>query len=224
MNSFTVKTFNSPPTPKLLVIILVYQAVYYTILYYVLSTLSIISNFLQVARTSIVIRSVRTMRPRRALIVCSLLVFIALVHGEAGHEKAEQEVDAIEHGLDRERRELTDIETNVDASATGYEEGTSLERHERSGMCRLLNVYPLHVKAFAECNLSRFCSTVLFVNRVHLHQTCSSFLWITSPVTQSFQLNLILHFRVVYSFCHISIFFAISLSFVFVPSCLRRLL
>ena len=105
-----------------------------------LSTLSIISNFLQVVRTSIVIRAVRMMWPRRALIVCSLLVFFALVHGEAGHEKAEQEVDASEHGLDRQRRELTDIETNVDASATEYEEGTSLERHERSRMCRLLNV------------------------------------------------------------------------------------
>ena len=80
------------------------------------------------------------MWPRRALIVCSLLVFIALVHGEAGHEKAEQEVDASEHGLDRERRELADIETSVDASVTEYEEGTSLERHKRQRMCRLLNV------------------------------------------------------------------------------------
>ena len=78
--------------------------------------------------------------------MCSLLVFFALVHGEAGHETAEQEVDASEHGLDRERRELADTETSVDASATEYEEGMSLERHERSGMCRLLNVYPLHVK------------------------------------------------------------------------------
>ena len=72
--------------------------------------------------------------------MCSLLVFIALVHGEAGQEKAEQEVDASEHGLDRERRELADIETDVDASATEYDEGTALERHERSRMCRLLNV------------------------------------------------------------------------------------
>ena len=111
------------------------------------------------------------------------------------HETAEQGVDASELGLDRERSELADIETSEDASATEYEEGVSLERHERSGrgLCAVCWTYPLLVKVFAECNLSRLCSTVLFVNRVNLHQTCSSFLGITSPVTQSFQLILILH-------------------------------
>ena len=85
-------------------------------------------------------RVVRTMWPKGALVVCSLLVFFALVHGEAGHEKAEQEVDVSEHELDRERRETKDVETSVDASATEYEDGASPERHKRQRMCHLLKL------------------------------------------------------------------------------------
>ena len=70
--------------------------------------------------------------------MCSLLVLFALVHGEAGHEKAEQEVDVSGHGLDRESREATDAITNEDASASEIKEEIEIERQRRSCMCRLL--------------------------------------------------------------------------------------
>ena len=76
------------------------------------------------------------MASKGALVVCSLLVFYALVHGEAGHEKAQQEADDTGHGL--EKREATYEAANGDGSAAEMEEGTDTERQRRSGVCRLL--------------------------------------------------------------------------------------
>ena len=62
---------------------------------------------------------VRTMASKGALVVCSLFVFYAMVHCEAGHEKAQQEVDDTGHGL--EKREATDEAANGEASASEIE-------------------------------------------------------------------------------------------------------
>ncbi|KAI0225085.1 hypothetical protein LSAT2_023954, partial [Lamellibrachia satsuma] len=77
------------------------------------------------------------MRLKGIFVACCLLVFLAVVHGEAGHDETEHVDDDQEYELDRERREAGDTETNVDGPAAEKEEGKVIDREKRCMFTRL---------------------------------------------------------------------------------------
>ncbi|KAI0225087.1 hypothetical protein LSAT2_023956 [Lamellibrachia satsuma] len=70
------------------------------------------------------------MRLKGIFVACCLLVFLAVAHGEAGHDETEH-VDDQEYELDRERREAGDTETSVDGPAVEKGEGEVIDREKR---------------------------------------------------------------------------------------------
>ena len=83
---------------------------------------------------SLVTHVVWTMRLKGIFVACCLLVFLAVVHGEAGHDETEHVDDDQEYELDRERREAGDTETNVDGPAVEKGEGEVTDREKRHRM------------------------------------------------------------------------------------------